>query len=192
MDDEIVEGGRLGLGEQVPLAGTLDLEDGQRLAAADQGHRAGIGRRGGQVVDVGPRAGGLLNEGQRFLDGAEGAQAEQVKLDEAEALHVVFVDLQGAHAVGRDAYRHEVRQRLTGEHHPAVMEARDGAAGRATAGRSPAGAGRRSRQRARMDGSGSGENVAMTWRSSLSWLSSSSASAWCESRLVRRLTSSSG
>ncbi len=95
----------LGLGEQMPLAGTLDLEDRQRLAAADQIHRARIRRRRGQVVDVGPLAGGLLDQGQRFLDGAEGAQAEQVELDEAQALDVVFVDLQRAHAVGRDAHR---------------------------------------------------------------------------------------
>ena len=65
--------------------------------------------RGRQVVDVGPLACRLLDEGQRLLDGAEGAQPEQVKLDEAEPLHVVFVDLQRTHTVGRDAYRQEVR-----------------------------------------------------------------------------------
>src|SRR5690348_6871811 len=123
LDDEIVEGGGLGLGEQVPLPGTLDLENRQGLAATDEGHRARVGGRGWQVVDVGSLPNGLLDEVERRLDGAKRAQAEQVKLDEAETLHVVFIDLQRAHAVGGDAYRQKLRQRLTGQDHAAIMEA---------------------------------------------------------------------
>src|SRR5260221_10231568 len=100
--DQVVEGLRLRLREQVPLAGALDLEDGERLAGTDEAHGAWIGWVGGQVIDVGPPAGRLLDERERLLDGPQRAQAQQVELDQPQPLDVVLIDLQGAHPLGRN------------------------------------------------------------------------------------------
>ena len=118
--------------------GLLDLEDRQRLASADEAHRRLIRRVEDEVIHIGACPSGLLDQGQAFLDGAEGAQPQQVKLDQTQPLDIVFVDLQRAHAIGGDAHRQDGGERLAGEHHAAVVQARGGAASPPAVARSPA------------------------------------------------------
>ncbi len=73
LHDHVVEGLRLRLGEQMPLAGRLDLEDSQRLPSANEVHGRGIGRMGGQRIHIEWGAGGFFDEGERLLDSAERA-----------------------------------------------------------------------------------------------------------------------
>ncbi len=60
------------------------------------------------MVNVGALSRRLLDERQRLLNRTQGAQAQEVEFDEAEPLHVIFIDLQCPYPIGRHADGQEV------------------------------------------------------------------------------------
>ena len=85
--DQIFEALRLGAAQDLAHAGALELEDAVGLAVHEQLIRLRIVER--DVVDVEVDALGALDLGERVLDQRQRAQAEEVHLQEADALDLL-------------------------------------------------------------------------------------------------------
>ena len=121
LDHQIVEFPRLGLVERLLLGSELDLEEADGVDRADHVVDARVVEREG--VEVGTDAVAPLDQVQALGDGGEGAQPQQVHLDETEILDVVLVELDHHPALhGGALHRDHVDQRLAGDQHPADVD----------------------------------------------------------------------
>ena len=92
--------------------------------------REGLGVVEREIVDVGPLAGGTLDEVERDLHHVEVAQAEEVHLQEAEVFHPVHLVLgdhrrvfDGGARLGLALDREVLGERLAGDHHRGGVDA---------------------------------------------------------------------
>ena len=58
----------------------------------------------------------------RLIEDGEGAESEDIELDEAEQLDIVFVELADANAAGGVFQRYDVDERFCGDEHAAVVQ----------------------------------------------------------------------
>ncbi len=131
--DDVVEAARLHLHHQLAHAGAFHLEHAQHVAAAEHVERgfhalvavlAGAGHAdvGGDVVHCVAHAVALLDELRRLAHDGQGAEAEEIDLQQADLLddlHRPLADgadaAQPGLAAGRPVERHVVHQRLVGD-----------------------------------------------------------------------------
>ena len=112
-----------GLADQLPLPRRLDLEDPERLGAAD--HREGRRVVEGHlrlVVEVDPTPVDPLDLGHRVRHRGLHPDAEHVELEQPEVLHVVLVELAHREAGEAGLHRRAVEQGGVGEQHPARVQ----------------------------------------------------------------------
>ena len=122
LDDEIVEAARLEAGEGVHLCAALDLEDADGVGAAEVVVDGLVGAV--ELAQVDGDAAGAAYVGEGVLHDREHAEAQQVDLDEADGVEVVFLPLDhGAvfHAGGFD--RDDCPEWLLGEDEAADVDA---------------------------------------------------------------------
>src|ERR1035437_4884366 len=91
LDHQVVEFPWLGLVKRLLLGSRLDLEEADGVDRADHVVDARIIE--GEAVEVGADSVGPLDHLQALGDRGEGAQPQQVHLDEAEVLDIVLVEL---------------------------------------------------------------------------------------------------
>ena len=121
LDHQVVEFPRLGLVQRLLLGSRLDLEEADGVDRADHVVDARIIE--GEAVEVGADAVGPLDHLQALGDRGEGAQPQQVHLDEAEVLDVVLVELDHHPALHAGAlHRDHVDERLAGDQHAADVD----------------------------------------------------------------------
>jgi len=106
--DDRVAGVRLQLAQQPAHGGRLDLKAADGVAGAEQCCRGGV--RVGNGLDVEARVTPGSDSGDRVMDGAQGAVAQQVHLDQAELLDGVLVELGDDDAPGGPFQRHIARE----------------------------------------------------------------------------------
>ncbi len=120
VDDEVLEGLRRELADQLALPRRLDLEAAERLGRLHQREGRRVVARRGVHVDRGavdPRhlAHGVLHRGLH-------PDAEHVQLEQPELLHVVLVELAHREAQPAGLDRGAVQQRPVGQQHPARVQ----------------------------------------------------------------------
>ena len=121
LDHQVVEFPWLGLVERLLLGSRLDLEEADGVDRADHVVDARIVEA--QAVEVGPDAMGPLDHLQALGDRGEGAQPQQIHLDEAEVLDVVLVELDHHPALHAGAlHRDHVDERLASDQHAADVD----------------------------------------------------------------------
>ena len=121
LDHQVVEFTWLGLVQRLLLGSRLDLEEADGVDRADHVVDARIVES--DAVEVGADAVGLLDHLQALGDRGEGAQPQQVHLDEAEVLDIVLVELDHHPALHAGAlHRDHVDERLAGHQHAADMD----------------------------------------------------------------------
>ena len=123
----VVEAGRGQRAHERPHRAALELEHADRVAPAQHGERRGVVER--DRVDVGPVAGGGLDQVEGPLDDREVAQAEEVHLEQAELLdpvHLVLGDdggVLGVVAVRLALDGQVLGERLLGDDHGGGVDA---------------------------------------------------------------------
>ena len=123
VDDEVIEGLRPELADQLALTGTFDLEASQRVSGPDQPKRPVVPEADLRpVVEVDADA---VNPGH-LVDSVRHrglhADAEDVELEQAQGLHVVLVELAHREPQPAGLDRGAIEQLLVGQDHPAGMD----------------------------------------------------------------------
>ena len=122
LDDEVVEVLGLQAREGRHLGAALDLEDAHGVGAAH--HRVDVLVVGRQRPQVEPSAVEVGHEVGHAVQGLQHAQAEEVELDESGVGAVLFVPLEDGAVLHAGRFdRHDLGDRLLGEHHAAGVDA---------------------------------------------------------------------
>ena len=94
----------------------LELEHARRLAGCQEGKGLGVIKR--NLVEINLDAAGLADAINRRSEDRQVRQAEEVKLQQAERLHSVHLDLRhDSFRVRRTLQRHDLSEGLAADHH---------------------------------------------------------------------------
>ena len=121
LHDQVVQVGRLRLGQRLHLGPALDLEDADGVRGLE--HLEDLRHVLRQPIEVDAGGAVALDQLERLVDRGEHAEAEQVELDQLERLDVALVELDDdAVRHGGPLQRRDVDQRRGGHEHAAGVD----------------------------------------------------------------------
>ncbi len=121
LDDQVVQVGRLRLGQRLHLGPAFDLEDAHGVGGLE--HLEDFRHVLRQPIEVDAGAAVVLDQLERLVDRGQHAEAEQVELDQLQRLDVALVELDDDAAGHRGPLQgRDVDERRRGHEHAAGVD----------------------------------------------------------------------